>query len=66
MNGIERAARQAGSIAELGRSVGVRRQVAARWVKRGYAPRHHVERLSRLFGVPKHDLADPALVALFT
>lgn len=62
--GIARAVIKAGSVAALAREVGVARQVADRWVKRGHVPPARAFQMERLYGVAARTLIKPSLLRL--
>lgn len=62
--GIHKAVKAAGSQADLARKLGVSTVLINRWVKRGWVSRDFVPKLESDFGIPRHELIDPRLLAL--
>lgn len=65
MTGIEKAIEAAGSETALGEVLGVSQQAVNKWKVQGYVPQGRVEQLSRMYEIPRDDLLDPQIVALF-
>lgn len=59
---LDLAVDKAGSISELARLVGVKPQVANRWVHLGYVPPvKRARQIADLYGLPMRDLVKPDL-----
>ncbi len=65
MTGIKRAVEQAGGAAKLGTTLGVSHQAIYVWVKRGWAPNDRAVQIENLYAIPRAELVNPKLAALF-
>lgn len=62
---LDLAVEKAKSISALARAVGVRPQVANRWVKLGYVPPlERARQIAALYNLPLRELVRPDLLAL--
>lgn len=60
VNPVSEAAQQVGGYSELGRKIGVTRQLVYHWKKRGFVSPAYVIAVERASGVPRHRL-NPAV-----
>lgn len=58
---LDLAVEQAGSISELARLVGVKPQVANRWVHQGHMPVKRARQVADLYNLPMRELVKPGL-----
>ena len=65
MTGIKRAVEQAGGAAKLGAVLGVSHQAVYVWIKRGWVPNDRAVQIEQLYAIPRADLVNPKLAALF-
>lgn len=64
--GIAQAVAKAGSVSALAKKVGVARQVADRWYRRGYVPAARALELEIAYGVSARLLVKPSLLEFAT
>lgn len=62
VTGIKLAVHKVKGQRELGRRLGVKQQTVSLWVKRGYAPERHVDKIHQITGVPTSALMRPETV----
>jgi len=60
--GIQAAVSRVGSQAELARKLKVSQQAVGLWVRQGYAPERHVDRIKAITGIPTSALMRPNTV----
>jgi DNA-binding transcriptional regulator YdaS (Cro superfamily) len=65
VTGIKRAVEQAGGAAKLGAVLGVSHQAVYVWIKRGWVPNDRAVQIEQLYAIPRADLVNPKLAALF-
>lgn len=60
--GIQAAVSRVGSQAELARKLKVTQQAVGLWVRQGYVPERHVDKIKALTGIPTSALMRPSTV----
>lgn len=62
VTGIKLAVHKAGGQRHLAHHLNVKQQAVSLWIKRGYAPERHVDRIAQITGVPTSRLMRPETV----
>jgi hypothetical protein len=60
--GIQAAINRIGSQAELAKKLNIKQQAVSLWVRQGYAPERHVDKIKGLTGIPASSLMRPETV----
>lgn len=60
--GVQAAVNRVGSQAELARKLKVTQQAVGLWVRQGYAPERHVDKIKAITGIPASALMRPETV----
>lgn len=53
---------QSGSVAAIGRDLGVTKQAVQYWFRRGYVPTSYAAKAARFYDLPVESLIDPRLL----
>jgi DNA-binding transcriptional regulator YdaS (Cro superfamily) len=61
--GIKKAVALAGSQEALGARLGVSQCAVWKWIKQGYCPPRRAKVIEQVYGIPKHELINPELLA---
>lgn len=62
LTGVEAAVKVAGGQGRLAGELKIKQQAVSLWVRRGYVPERHVDRISAITGVPTSKLMRPDTV----